>query len=61
VIDYIFRNKETSKEFKISSKRNIAVKHFSDPDYRLKNNIPNGYELNQVVDYRTTAKERKAK
>jgi hypothetical protein len=61
MIDYIFRNQETSGEFKISSKRNIAVKRFSETDYRLENNIPEGYELNQVVDYRVSAKERKAK
>lgn len=61
MIDYIFRNQETSGEFKIRSKRKIALKRFSETDYRIENNIPEGYELNQVVDYRTSAKERKAK
>lgn len=61
MIDYIFRNHETSGEFKIRSKRKIAVKRFNETDYRLENNIPNGYELQQVIDYRPSKKEKKAK
>lgn len=61
MIDYIFRNRETGGEFKIRSKRKIALKRFSETDYKIENNIHEGYELNQVVDYRTSARERKAK
>lgn len=61
MIDYIFRNQETGKEFKIISKRKIALKRFSETDYRIENNIPEGYEFMYAAGYKTSAKERKAK
>lgn len=61
MIDYTFRNQETGKEFKIASKRKIAEKRFSETDYRIKNNIPEGYEFMYAANYKTSARERKAK
>lgn len=61
MIDYIFRNHTTGKELKRTQKRKIADKRLKDFDFHKEMDVPEGYELDQVVNYKVGKKERKAK
>ncbi|MCK1982213.1 MULTISPECIES: hypothetical protein [Peribacillus] len=63
MIDYIFRHQKTGQEIKRNVVKEITLsgKPVNDLTLRIIFKIPRGYTLHQVVDYRTTAKERKVK
>ena len=61
MIDYIFRNHTTGMELKRTQKRKIADKRLKDFDFHKEMDVPEGYELDQVVNYKTSKREKKAK
>lgn len=61
MIDYIFRNHTTGMELKRTRGRKIGDRRLKHFDFKNEMDIPDGYELDQVVNYKTSTRERKAK
>ena len=63
MIDYTFRNHKTGMEIKKRVEKELKFngEPLSDLVLRIFFKIPSGYKLQQIVPYKTTAKERKAK